>query len=211
MATQVDGDLRVTGNLYILGSLPAITRGNLTQENSTLFPVELTSLRIFDAFQTPLGTAGSDDLGITSGAYATGTPYITAGSLGSVGATTRYARFLFQVPYNYVSEQPAEFTLLCGITGTAPVAASVSCTVDLQAFKVGVNTLVTGSDLISSSATDMNFTAFDDVSLSLTATNLVAGDWLDCRLAIACNDSGHTASDVVPAIQKIQFACSTKG
>jgi len=164
MATQVDGDLRVTGNLYILGSLPAITRGNLTQENSTLFPVELTSLRIFDAFQTPLGTAGSDDLGITSGAYATGTPYITAGSLGSVGATTRYARFLFQVPYNYVSEQPAEFTLLCGITGTAPVAASVSCTVDLQAFKVGVNTLVTGSDLISSSATDMNFTAFDDVS-----------------------------------------------
>jgi hypothetical protein len=211
MATTLDDDIVITGSLTIRGAYPPIARSALTQETYSAFDVPVTDMRVWDAFQTPIATAATDDLGLTAGAFATGTPYVTAGSLGSAGATTRYARFLFQVPMNYVAGQLARFAFLAGITGGTPAAASVSCTLDLECYKVGTGTLVTGSDLVSSSATDMNFTTFVSVPLDLTATSLSPGDVLDCRIAIACNDAVASAANCVPAIQKLQFQASTKG
>lgn len=211
MATTLDDDIVITGSLSIRGAYPAIARTAITQETYSPFIVDIPNLRVWDAYQTALGTAAADDLGITAGAFATGTPYVTAGSLGSVGATTRYARFLYQVPMNYVSGQLARFSFLAGIAGGTPAVASVSCTLDLEAYKVGTGTLVTGSDLVASSATSMNSTTFASVAMDLTATSLSPGDWLDCRITIACNDAVASAANVVPAIQKIEFQASTKG
>ena len=209
--SEIADFLRVRGNLSVDGAMPPVYRTTLAQESSSLFEVPLTILRVWDAFQTPIGTAGSDDLGITAGAFGTGTPYVTAGSLGSVGATTRYARFVYQVPMNYVAGQDAQFNLLAGITGGAPAAASVSCTLLQVTYKVGTGGLITGSNLIASAATDMNFTTFVSVPMALTVTTLNPGDWLDSRIAIACNDGTASAANVVPAIQRIQFAASTQG
>ena len=83
-----------------------LTRANIAPELSRVFPVPLTEVRVWNAFQTPLGTAGNDDLGITAGAFATGCPYITAGDLQSAGPTTRYGRFIYQIPVEYDDGQP---------------------------------------------------------------------------------------------------------
>lgn len=198
-------------NLYVLGALPPIARSALTAESYSEFDVPLTEMRIWDAFQTVLTTAASDDLGLTAGAYATGIPYITAGSLGSAGATTRYCRFLARMPMNYVAGQAARVSLLAGITGSSPNVADASCTVDLQAFKSATNVLVSGSDLISTSATSMNVTSFAAVTFDLTVTSLSPGDLLDYRINITCTDAGSTAANVVPAITKVTLQCGTKG
>lgn len=211
MADRFGGDVTVAGNLVVEGALPAIARTNLTQESYSSFEIPLTDFRVWDAVGTALGSAGSDDLGITSGAFATGIWYLTAGSLGSAGATTRYARVHYQVPMNYVAGQNARLALYAGITGTTPAAASVSCTADVEVYKFGSNVLISGSDLVSSSAQSINSTTFATVTLDLTATSLNPGDWLDIRVAVACNDGTASAANVVPAIAKVQFQAHTKG
>jgi hypothetical protein len=207
----VDGDLVVTGLFYPNGGQAPIQRSALAQETYTQFEVPLFTHRIWNAVETPLTTAGSDDLGYGSGAFATGTPYVSAGALGSAGATTRYARFLYQVPANYISGQLARFQFLAGITGGTPAAASVSCTLDLEVYKVGANALITGSDLVSTSAQSINSTTFADTSMELTVTTLAPGDWLDCRVTIACNDAVATSTNCVPAYTKVSFQGATKG
>lgn len=205
------GDFTVTGNLYVNGAVPTIYRSQLPVETGSAFEILPQELRVWNAFQTPLGTAGTDDLGITAGAFGTGTPYITAGDCGSAGTTTRYARFLVQLPMNYDAGQAASFAFLAGITGTVPNVAATSCTLDCEAYKVGVDTLVTGSDLISTAAQSINFTAFASYSFNLTVTSANPGDWLDVRITIVCVDGASTAANVVPAIQKLQLIASTQG
>ncbi len=211
-SSLVDGDLTVNGILAVR-TLPAIARLNLTQESYSNFEVPFVSMRVWDDYKTPIATAGTsdDDLGFNQGVFGTGTPYISAGDLGTVGAKTRYARFLYQVPMNYVAGQAARFGFLAGIGGTTPQAASSSCTLDFEAFLVGTGNLVSGIDLVSSSATNINFTTFLSAAMDLNVTTLNPGDWLDCRITIACSDASAAAANCRPSIQKAQFQAMTRG
>lgn len=199
-------------NILIRGSIsPPIVRTSLTQESYSEFDVSHVDMRIWDAVQTVITTAASDDLGLTAGAHGTGIWYITAGSLGTAGATTRRCRFRFRMPREYVASQAAKFTFTSGITGSTPNVADASCLLDLEVFKFGANVVITGTDLVSTSATSMNVTTFADVDFELTATTLSPGDVLDGRISITCTDAGSTAANVVPAISKLVLKCHTKG
>jgi hypothetical protein len=90
-------DVSIAGNLQVDGLLlPGVTRGTLIQNDFQEYGINPAILRIHDAFATPISAAANDDLGISSGGtYGTDAPYITADDLKAVGATTRYARFLF--------------------------------------------------------------------------------------------------------------------
>lgn len=197
----------VQGNLIVRGNLPVYPRASLRQDDFQPFPLPLTDWRVWDAFATLLGTPASDDLGITAGTWATGAPYVTAGDLKAAGATTRRARFLVQIPLNYVAAETVQIRLAAGMLTTV---ADTSCTVDVEAYKLDRDATIGGSDLVATSATTINSLTFGNKDFDLTATTLSPGDWLDVRVSIACTDAA-TVTAVTPAIAAADLLVDIKG
>jgi hypothetical protein len=208
-ATRFPDDIQVTGSITYGGSLlPGVTRATLIQEDFAEYGIGFSGLRVFDAFQTPIATAASDDLGIsTGGTYGTNAPYISAGDLKTAGATTRRARFLFTLPPEYVAGQSVRIVAQAGMVTTA---ADTSCTVDFEAYLSDLDATVGGSDLVTTAATTINSTTFAAKNFEVTSTALTAGDVLDIRCSIACNDAA-TGTAVIPAIAHLAVALDIKG
>jgi hypothetical protein len=208
-ATRFPDDVNVAGNLQVDGSiLPGITRATLIQDNFVEYGIPFSALRVHDAFASLIATAGTDDLGISSGGtFGTAAPYITADDLKAAGATTRYARFLFTLPGEYVAAQSVRIIAQAGMVTTA---ADTSCTLDFEAYKLDLDATVGGSDLVTTAAQSINSTSFAEKAFDLTSSGLVAGDVLDIRLAIACNDTA-TVTAVIPAIAHLALALDVKG
>lgn len=207
--TRFPGDIVVAGDIQRSGSiLPGISRSELVQDNFAEFGIDLPSLRIWDAFQTPIGTAASDDLGLsTGGTFGTSAPYISAGDLKAAGATTRRARFLFTLPPNYVTGESIRIIAAAGMVTTV---ADTSCTVDFEVYLSDKDATVGGSDLVTTSATAINSLTFAEKNFEVTASGLLPGDVLDIRVSIACTDAA-TATAVIPAISHLAIALDIKG
>lgn len=210
--SRIAGDLNVEGSITFGDTiLPGITRSNLIQEDFAAYPVRFSDLRVWDAFGTLIGTAGSDDLGLSSGGtWSTNAPYISAGDLKSAGATTRRARFLITLPPNYVAGQSIRLSAYAGMVTTA---ADTSCTLDFEAYAAvltGTGGTVTGSDLVTTSATSINSTTFAEKTFDLTSSGRVPGDVIDVRMSIACTDAA-TGTAVIPAIAALQLKLDIKG
>lgn len=203
----IPGDVDIQGNLLVRGTIPSIARSGLTQESIQPFTIPLDSWRVHDAFQTLLGSAASDDLGCTCGVFGTGTPYLTAGDLKAAGATTRYGRAMFQIPVSYVAGETLQIAAKAGMLTTV---ADTSCTIDFQAYKCGEDTLVSGGDLVTTSATTINSLTFAEKAFVVTPSTLSPGDWLDIRVAIACNDAA-TGTAVIGAIAGIELQADIRG
>ncbi|NBT32694.1 MAG: hypothetical protein EBT13_12570, partial [Rhodobacteraceae bacterium] len=114
---RIDGNLIISGNLQVDGSrLPALARAEIAQDNFAVYGVPFSLLRVWDAFQTPIGTAGNDDLGLsTGGTYGTDAPYVTGGNMRILGATTRRARFVFTLPAEYVAGESVRISAYAGM------------------------------------------------------------------------------------------------
>lgn len=208
MTSRFD-DVVIGGTLRIKDTgISKQTRGSLlVQEDLARFPVLLSALRVWDAFQTNLpGTAATDDLAVIGGTFASAPPTVQAGDLKAAGATTRYARFLVAVPECFVAGETLNLVFSAGMTTTV---ADTSCTLDLQAYRLDKDGGI-GSDLCLTAATTINSTSFADKSFSLDPATLAPGDVLDCRIAIACNDAA-TVTAVIPTVASIDVACDIKG
>jgi len=202
-------DVRISGNLAIKDTgIAAQTRASiLTQETLAIFPIPLTSLRVWDAMQTNLpGTAATDDLAIIGGTFGTAPPLIQAGDLKNAGATTRYARFEVKLPECY---QAAETVVLALSAGMKTTVASVSCTVDIECYRLDKISGIS-ADLCATAAISINSLTFESRDFTITSASLTPGDMLDVRVAIACNDSG-TGTAVTPTIAAIDLCCDIKG
>ncbi len=208
MATvqKVTGDLEVTGVIKCEGFTPGINRTSLRQDDLAVFPIPFTDFRVHDAIQTVLpGTAASDDLGLYGGTFGTSQPLIRTQDVKTL-TTTLYARAQVRLPDSYVAAETVQIRLGVGMITTE---ADTTCTVDVQAYKVGKdNTL--GSDICATSATNMNSDTFDNKTFVITATTLVAGDVLDFRIAISVVD-GASATAVIAAIAAVDLLCDVKG
>jgi len=208
MATTLD-EVRVTGSIAIKDTgLAAQTRASiLKQDANAIFPVMLTSLRVWDAFATNLpGTAATDDLALIGGTFATAPPTISAGDLKNAGATTRYARFQMQLPECYDGGETVTLSIYAGMATTI---ASTSCTVDVECYKIDKLTGI-GADLCATAAITINSLVFAAKAFTITPSGLVAGDVFDVRIAIACSDTG-TGTAVTPTIAAIDLVCDIKG
>lgn len=208
MASQFD-DVRISGTLAIKeNGISAQTRATiLKQEAAVPFPVVLSDLRVWDAFQTNLpGTAATDDLALVGGTFGTSPPVVSAGDLKAAGATTRYARFQVTLPECYDAGETVTIALHSGMVTTV---ADTSCTIDVQCYKLDKAASI-GSDLCSTAAISMNSLVFASRSFTITPTTLVAGDILDVRIAISCTDAA-TATAVIPTIAAIDLLCDIKG
>ena len=189
-------------------SISAQTRNTiLKQDANAIFPVPLTSLRVWDAYHTVLpGTAATDDLALIGGTFATAPPTVSAGDCKALGATTRYARFQVQLPECYDAGQTVTLSISAGMATTV---ADVTCTIDVQVYKLDKLTGIS-ADLCATAAQTMNSLVFGAKSFVITPSGLVAGDVFDVRIAIACND-GATVTAVTPTIAAIDLLADIKG
>lgn len=85
-----------------------------------------------------------------------------------------------------------------------------TATLDVEVYKVGRDSLVSGSDICSTGATDINSTTFADKEFVITPTGLSAGDMLDIRIAVAVNDAA-TGTAVDAAIAAAEALLSIRG
>lgn len=209
MATpnRIEGNMQINGSLTVLNGIIGQNRSGLVQDEFMPFPLELQNFRVWDAFQTLLGTPGSDDLGITAGVYGTGCPYISTGDVKAAGAVTRYARTLFTLPAEYDEGQSVAIALAAGMITTI---ADVSATVDIQVFKSGDNGLVSGSDLCTTSAQSINSLTFAELIFLVTGSGLTRGSVLDIRLTVSSNDAA-SATAVIGAIALARVEVDIKG
>lgn len=208
MASTFD-DVRITGALSIKpdGVSPQTRATILKQDSLAIFPIRLTSLRVWDAFHTNLpGTAATDDLALIGTSFGSTAPVITAGDCKALGATSRYARFMVELPECYEAGETVTLSLSAGMVTTV---ASSSCTVDVECYKIDKITGI-GSDLCATSAITINSLVFAAKAFTITPSGLTAGDVLDVRLTIACNDAA-TGTAVTPTIAGIDLLCDIKG
>lgn len=195
--------MALDGKFIDVGTLPGdrlktsadILRSQLRQVPNQILRITPFQWRVWNSGAL-LTTAGTDDLGLVSGTFATDVYTVQAGDLKAAGATTRYALTHVALPDYYQDGQTVSVLLRAGMKTTA---ADTTCTIDVQAFKVGDDALVDGADLCTTAATSINDVTAVDITFSLTSSGLVAGDILEIRVAIACND-GATVTAVIPVL-----------
>ena len=200
--------LRVTGNATIpSGGLSPQPRSFLAQDANKVFPIPMTDLRVWDAFQTDLpGTAAADDLALIGGTFATAPPMIQSGDVKALGATTRYARVQVVIPECYDAGETLSIVLTAGMKTTI---ADVSCTVDVECYRADKLSAIS-ADLCATAAQSINSTTFAAKTFSITPATLTAGDILDVRITIASNDAA-TATAVTPSIAGVDLTCDIRG
>lgn len=208
MASQFD-DVRVSGILTIkdTGVSPQTRLTILKQDALAMFPVNFMDLRVWDAIQTNLpGTPATDDLGLIGTSFGSTAPRVTAGDCKALGATSRYARFMVELPECYEAGETVTLAISAGMVTTV---ASSSCTVDVECYEIDKVGGI-GSDLCTTSATTINSLTFGTKSFTITPSALTAGDVLDIRITIAVNDAA-TVTAVTPTIAAIDLLCDIKG
>jgi hypothetical protein len=217
-ANKIIGDTQIEGNLTIVNGdillatadkeiLPDRPRSNLQQEPLVDFPVPFDRLFVWDSGQPLPATAATDDLAFKSGTFGTSVTTISAGDCKTLGATTRRARFLYEIPPEYDAGET--FTIRVR-TKMGSNAADTSCTVDIEAYLDGEDGLISGVDLCATAAQSMNSTATSNKDFTITPTVLTPGKKLDVRLTIVCTD-GAGASTVEPLITKLSALMDIRG
>lgn len=210
MATILEGDITINGNLTVLGGTGLtglVARSNLALESDMDFDIPLTQWRVWDALASLLpGTAAADDLGLTSNTFGTSTPYISSGDLNAVGAITRYARALIMLPESFVGGQNFLFQFGAGMLTSV---ASVSATIDLQVYQTNGTTGISGGDLCATAAQSINSTTFNQYQFTITGTTVERGDILDIRMTLAANSA--TASTHFAALTRTNLRLPIKG
>lgn len=208
MASQFD-DIRISGVLAIKDTgISSQTRTTILKQDAlAIFPVNFMDLRVWDAIQTNLpGTAAADDLALIGTTFGSTSPVVSAGDLKAAGATSRYARFMVELPECYESGETVLISISAGMVTTV---ASSSCTVDVECYEINKITGI-GSDLCTTSATSINSLTFGSKQFTITSSGLTAGDVLDVRLTIACNDAA-TVTAVTPTIAGIDLLADIRG
>ena len=208
MADTISGALIATDSIpgNRLKSAAGITRAQMAQVPNVIRAITPFEWRIWDSGAL-LGTPANDDLGIVLGTFGTNVATLQAGDLKGAGLTTRYALIQVPLPENYEDGTTVTLRLRAGME-TNP--ADTSCTLDVQAYEVGTDGLVDGSDLCTTAAQDMNNLTEADFDFTITPDDLVAGDVLEIRIAIACTDAA-TGTAVTPVIYKASLLYDARG
>ncbi len=186
-----------------------ILKSNCKQRDLQSYPLPVEAWRVWDAYITALGAAASDDLGVTTGAFGTGVPYISAGDVNADNVT-RYARILFTLPPEYEDGQTVQIRAACGMLTTV---SDTSAEIDFEAYIAGEATLKSGSDLVTTAATSINNLvagSFEDKVFNLNPATLGPGVRLDIRMKIAAVDAA-TVGAVIPTVALVEIQCDIKG
>lgn len=185
----------------------ALVRSKLAQEALARFQVNLTDFRVWDAMQTVLpNPSANDDLGLYGGTFETDSPMIKTYDVKSAGALTFYARALIRLPAEYDDAETVQLRIHAEMQTTV---ADTTATIDIKAFESDREQGIS-ADLCATGAQSMNNLVAADYDFTITATDLVSGDILDVRIAIAVNDAAGGGA-VVAAVGSVELLCDIKG
>lgn len=221
MPNRIEGDVTVTGHLSAntmtvpdssvtnstIKADADIARSKLAQDTLASYMIPWTAFRVFDAYATNLpGTPAADDLGLVGGTFGSASPSLQTEDLKTAGATNNRARFMVQLPPEYDDGETVQIRLHAGMLTTV---ADTSATIDVECYESNSEAGI-GSDLCTTSATTINSLTLADKDFSITASGLVAGDWLDVRITTAVNDAA-SGTAVKAIIGKVSLLCDIRG
>lgn len=188
------------------GYLTKVKRSELEQNALQAYGVPWTWHRVWDAIDTNLpGTAATDDLALVGNTFGTGSPTIQTSDAAQTSVTQR-SRFGFWLPPEYEDAETVQCRIHAGMNTTV---SDGTATVDLEVYESDKEAGI-GSDLVTTAAQSINSLTFADFDFSITASGLVAGDQLDCRITIAITDTA-TGTAVIGEIGYIAFLLDIKG
>ena len=209
MSIRTTDNLFVGGDIQYTGSLkPDLQRSSLAQESLALYPIPFEAWRVWDAFQTNLpGTAASDDLGVISGTFGSGSPSIqTSDQKNNGSATSQYARAIVSMPAEYDDAADVVLRFHCGALTTV---ASVSMVIDCEVHEMDLDA-TSSSDIVSTASQSCNNLVLSDKDFVVDASSLVRGDLLDVRVTLTIQDSG-TGTVVKGIIGAAYLTCDIRG
>lgn len=201
------GDVEISGSLRVGNGITGSHNLDQTIVTPTaVFEIPLQTWKVWNSFGTALPTVGaSDDIGLAAGTWGTAIPYLISQDMNAAGAITEYARTKFTLPWNYVT---GTTVYLRACHGMLTAAASVANSVDFEAFLCGRSGIVSGSDLVTTSAQTNLTTTLADKDFTLTGTTLVPGSVLDIRITLAVNSA--TASSHFAIISHTELVCNVR-
>ncbi len=209
---ELPDSVRVAGNLIVTGTVTGAERSSLESEASAVYPLPLSDWRVWDAYQTPLGTAGSDDLGIRTGTFGTAQPIVVTSDADGASITQR-ARILFTLPVEYTTGGNVAINFCAGMV-TALAATTPTATIDVEVYRTSRTSTggaYSGSDLVTTSAQSINSLTFASYQFTLTPTGLVPGDQLDIRVTIIVIDGANDAVEVIGAFTHSEMLLTVQG
>lgn len=184
-----------------------ILRSQLKQVSNAVKRITPFDWRVWDSGAL-LGSAGNDDLGLVMGTFGTDVATIQAGDLKAANSTTRYALTHVGLPDYYEDGQTVTVRLLAGMDDTV---ADNSCTVTVEVYALDDDGTPTGDgELYGGSAKDMNSLTAANLDFELSSGNLAAGDVLEIRVNVTCNDAA-TGTAVTPTIYKSAVLFDARG
>ena len=184
----------------------AIERYKMAQDATAPFSVPLLSFRVWNNLGSLLpSTPASDDLGIVGGAFATAAPVISSGDLKAAGATTRYARAIYQIPPEYDAFATVQIVCHAGMNTTA---ADNSATLDVECYRSDRDGSMS-ADLATTAAQSINSLTFADKTFAVTSTVMRGGDIVDLRLTVAVNDAA-TGTAVIAMVGAVELQCDIR-
>lgn len=148
--------------------------------------------KVHDALQTNLpGTAASDDLGLDSRTFLSGSPFIRSVDFGGT-STTAYARRQVALPSDYLAGTDLSLVITAQMEQPADTSSSIDAEVAL-----GDNTDIctTAAQVIGTMAGSKTFV--------LSGSSLVPGSILDIRLKFSGVDVGDADSGIDLVISRV--------
>lgn len=159
------------------------------------------------AMHTPLSNAASgSNLELTTGTFGTGVPTVQTGDV-KASTTSRSARMLISIPGEWMT---GESLSLAAMAGMLTSISDNLATIDFQAYKVGDDSLKSGSDLVNVAAQSINSLSFAQKTFTLDTSTLSPGDWIDLQVTIAVTDAA-TVTAVKACLAWLKWLCDIRG
>ena len=201
--TAASGDL-IEVMLSPAAILGALARSALTQQDSQVYPMPITSWREHDAMAVSIpATATSSYFGLTTGTFGSAASYLKSYECKNT-TTTNYMRRLFELPVEYVSGQGISLLINAGML---TYVASVSATLNIAVTRLAAPTVDIGS---ATGAQSINSATAADKTWVITPTDCVPGDILDIKVTGACTD-GQGTNSIFMQLFKTNMLLSVRG
>ena len=152
----------------------------------------MEEFRIFDSASNAVlpNAAAADDLGLYLGTF--GTDDFTIRTSDSQSATTtQKARFRLCIPMEYESGTKFNITFFAGMLTTI---ADTSATIDLELYKKNNADGTVGSDLVTTTAIDINSLTLAARSFTINSVGFQNGDELTGQVTISIVDGAGSSA-----------------
>jgi hypothetical protein len=187
--------------LYLnIGNFESANFDLLTGSPTTLtVPIPLTQFRVWDALQTNLpGTAADDDLGLVTGTFGTGAPYLRTVDFKASTALA-YGRTQITVPPHYIAGAPITLEIDAGMLTTISDSGG-SVLVNAAVYRAAAPSV----NICATAAQGANSLTVATKTFTITSTNITPGELLDVRISHGGEDAA-TATAVIGIITGVRF------